>query len=102
MCFSSVLLYWNFVFIKESLFLYFKQSTFVLPLALKRRHSGVNLSYIVTTVYYWLSCMLTIPDSMSDNNYLELVLNEKHQTQQTDTIYLLYLDWLLSIHLLKF
>lgn len=83
-------------------FCYFKQSTFVVAVALKRRHSGVNMSYKVTTVYYWLSYMLTIPDSMSDNNYLELVLNEKRQTQQTDTIYFLCLDWLLSIHLLKF
>ena len=83
-------------------FCYFKQSTFVVAVALKRRRSGVNMSHMVTTVYYWLSYVLTIPDSMSDNNYLELVLNEKHQTQQTDTIYLLYLDWLLSIHLLKF
>ena len=60
------------------------------------------MSYKVTTVYYWLSYMLTIPDNVSDSNYLELVRNEKHQTQQTDTIYLLYLDWLLLIHLLKF
>ena len=60
------------------------------------------MSYKVTTVYYWLSYMLAIPDNVSGNNYLELVRNEKHQTQQTDTIYLLYLDWLLLIHLLKF
>ena len=87
MFFCSVLLYWNSFFIKESLFCYFKQSTFVLVVALKRRHSGVNLSFIVTIEYYWLSYMLTIPDSISDNNYLELVLNEKHQTQQTDTFF---------------
>ena len=64
-------------------FCYFKQSTFVVAVALKRRHSGVNMSHMVTTVYYWLSYVLTIPDSMSDNNYPELVLNEKRQTQQT-------------------
>ena len=39
---------------------------------------------------------------MSDNNYLELVLNEKRQTQQTDTIYFLCLDWLLSIFMQYF
>ena len=51
-------------------FCYFKQSTFVVAVALKRRHSGVNMSHMVTTVYYWLSYVLTIPDSMSDNNII--------------------------------